>query len=581
MTVARIGRGVAIGIAYVAAVVWITWPLAPNAASHVVAAVPMMDLLYSMWAMAWTSTTLVTAPSTLGDAPIYHPAPDAFFYGPSAFGGLPLFAPVYWITGNPVMATNVAYMGGIALTACAMHLVVVHWTRSHLAGVIGGGVVLTNPWLVHFFGPATPHIVALEWMPLLALVAAVPAARLAAVAPLVALVVIQSLTDPVYVAPAVFGPLATLAALRLLRRETRAAGLRLVAALAISAAALAPLYAAYLGVRRENPQLEKQSAWPSVPSPVHVPFDLLHGFGPAVLPPATLTLIGVGLLARAWRRRRGDADAPIDAGWSTGALWAGVGIAMSLASVATADGGSMRTPVGLLLDLVGFRALRVPVRLGAAGLIGIAILAGMATAEIRRWLRATVRPPALAGLAGVAVAVAVLVPLVQAWGYGRLAGTDWKWTPAMVKLEPLAPPPPDLLHALSAIPGPILELPIPDDPLLGPMGQARAMYASIYHRRPLLNGYSSYYPRLFPQRMTAARMLPSSGMLAMLTRLTGLAGIWVHAAQLPRSEREQWLALGDDRRDIRLVARVGDDLVFAVGDLALTAPPADPYREGP
>jgi hypothetical protein len=559
-----VGANLAILVAYVAVVAWITWPLAPNAAAGVTAGVTSMDVLYSMWAMAWVSTSLLTAPGALANAPIYHPDPQALFYGPSALGGVPFFAPVYWSTGNPVLATNVVYLGGVAATAWTMHLVVRRWTGSTLAAIVAAGVVLTNPWLMHLFGPTTPHIVALQLLPLIAFVGAAPLPSPARAALLLLLVVAQSLTEPVYVAPAVFAPVAAVALLRLVHPRTWKTGLLLLGTLALAAVALLPLYQQYLAVRHANPFLSSQSAWPVAVPPTDVPFDLLHGIGPAVVPPATLALLAVGVVLLAVRRR-GGVRLGLDAAWSTGAVWAVVGIVLSLSPEVRWDGELVRTPMALLRDLTGVDVCRVPARLGVAGLMGIAILAGAALAEIARVVAARVRPPALAHACCAAVVAVVLVPLYQAWGYGGFAGTDLKWSPgSTTKIEVLEPPSAEWLDALATIDGPLLELPIPYDMMLGPLAQARAMYRSLYHHRPLLNGYSSYYPAGFRQRMAFAALLPSRSALGVLARSTGLAGIWVRTTGMSHAQRMQWLAVGDDRPDIRLVAQVGGDLLFAV-----------------
>src|SRR5881397_77853 len=54
------------------------------------------------------------------------------------------------------------------------------------------------------------------------------------------------------------------------------------------------------------------------------------------------------------------------------------------------------------------------------------------------------------------------------------------------------------------------------------------MYRSTFHWRPLLNGYSSYYPAGFGERMTIADHLPDADALTTLRRETGLDAILVH-----------------------------------------------------
>jgi hypothetical protein len=90
------------------------------------------------------------------------------------------------------------------------------------------------------------------------------------------------------------------------------------------------------------------------------------------------------------------------------------------------------------------------------------------------------------------------------------------------------------------------------------------MYRSIFHARPLLNGYQGYWPPGFSERMQLATMLPASFALDMLCRQTGLELILVHSGELSERQRAVWLAAAEDKRrgNPRLAARDGDDLLF-------------------
>jgi hypothetical protein len=535
--------------AYIGAVAWLTWPLAESALTAVRGnVITHLDAIYSLWAMAWTSHTLVTAPLQLPNANIYHPTPHAFFYGPGALGGVPLFAPVFWVTGNPVLACNVVFIGGVALTGWTTHLVVRRWTASDLAGIVAAATILTNGWFVYGFVQATPHMAMLQYLPLIAYGAARPARRLREMMPLLALVVAQSVTECVYVAPAVFALLGVLALLRLARAPSRAAGLRLLVVLALAALALAPLYAGYFVVRRENPNLDQQSVYPTHPFFYVLPRQLLtHGSGPAVFLPATITLVGLGLIALACRRWA-PGRAPARAGWAHGALWTIVGIVISLSPVTLSAYGRVPLPQALIPDL--YTHLRVPARLGTVGLVGAAVLAGMAFCELARWIDIRGRRRPIAALARLALATAAIVPLHV--GYGELQAHMTR-----SYAYPLTPPAERLVAEIRREPGPLVEVP--------PDLHGIAMYNSVFHRSPLLNGYSSYFPADFPARMALARELPAADALAALRARTGVAMVLVHISQLPRPQRTEWLRLaGDGRPDIFLAARTSNDLLFRV-----------------
>jgi hypothetical protein len=91
------------------------------------------------------------------------------------------------------------------------------------------------------------------------------------------------------------------------------------------------------------------------------------------------------------------------------------------------------------------------------------------------------------------------------------------------------------------------------------------MYRSIFHWRPLLNGYSGYWPAGFRERMELATRLPDAAALEALRRETGLTTLLVHAGDVGPERRATWLALAERGiPTLRLVARDGDDLLFAV-----------------
>jgi hypothetical protein len=71
-----------------------------------------------------------------------------------------------------------------------------------------------------------------------------------------------------------------------------------------------------------------------------------------------------------------------------------------------------------------------------------------------------------------------------------------------------------------------------------------AMARSIAHWRPLLNGYSSYFPQQYERSLLLAARLPDDlGALRALRQETGLELILVWPRQLPRPVRAAWEAL--------------------------------------
>ena len=139
--------------------------------------------------------------------------------------------------------------------------------------------------------------------------------------------------------------------------------------------------------------------------------------------------------------------------------------------------------------------------------------------------------------------------------------------PDRYDLLPATVPPSPVLDHLRRSDGPLLELPVRLPVVfLMLVAQTKAMYRSLFHDRPNLNGYTSYWPRGFQPRMQLADRLPDAGALAALRQQTGLAMVLVQLDLTPAARVPVWLALADDDTypDLRLVARTETELLFRV-----------------
>jgi len=563
--------GGAVLAAYLGVMVWLTWPLAGSLRSALPSShfACRFDLPYAIWALAYETHALATAPGRFADANIFHPATSALFYGQTGIGALPLFAPVFLATGNPALAGNVTFLLGLALTATALHLVVRRWTASHLAGAVAAATLLANQWLIWDFVPTAPHWATLELLPVIALLAATPFTSTWAALRLVPVLAVQCATDPVYIAPAVLAPLAVLAALRLARRSTRAAALRLLVALGLTVVALSPIYGAYVAVRSRNPDLARQTSW--VVTEASFPMPLVSRFFEAVVPlrlstPA-LVIVALGAVAALWNRRtRGPSASP--SGWRQGVLWLVVSGVLASPPVATVGTTRIRMPLGwaeLAMPVLG--TFRVPSRFGVSGLVGLAILCGVGFAALAGAIDGLLRlRPSVARVARTALAVAAVVWIYRTYVDGYRGFPSGTRMPPAYPTQPAPAVPAPFLAGLRASRAPLLELPARTG-LGSEAEQALAMYHSISHWRPLLNGYSSYWPVGFPERMAEAARLPEPGALEHLVETTGLGAVWVHTQALAPERRAAWSAPPPPQAGhagLVVVARGGPDVLYAV-----------------
>ncbi len=117
--------------------------------------------------------------------------------------------------------------------------------------------------------------------------------------------------------------------------------------------------------------------------------------------------------------------------------------------------------------------------------------------------------------------MSVLLAGAIVWGMLGYAGGVGPYVLPNVVPAPEQPPV-TIVRALVSHGGPVVEIPPgTESSVTDPTRHAHAMFHSIGNWQPLLNGYSSYYPRGFVERMTLAAALPER---SALDRLVGEAG---------------------------------------------------------
>ncbi len=566
---------------YGAVVCWLTWPLAARLGTHLPATAIAcnFDTLYTGWALAWQTHAIGAAGTALLGANIYHPAPNALLYGPPAFGAVPYFGAVFVPTGNPTLALNVLFLGAVAVAAALVHAVVRSWTGTAAAGFVAGSAFLASRWLFWDFVPTAPQFAVVFYIPLIVQIASAPRLTWRAALLLFLLVFLQGLSEIVYLAPAVMLPLGVIAVARLARPRTRRDGLALLAVVGSASLLLIGLHWPYFALVRRTPDLSSQSFWPTFePRPLELPWDLLGTYSPIAVPGVALLLIAAGGMKVIVRRLRRGPDAT-DRLWKHAALWVVVGTAMSLRE-RVAWRGMVVTLPHLALARSWFPAvsvIREPRRLAVVALVGLAFLAGLALAELLP--SGTRRPRIRFAHGAVAVGLAALMYLQYAraiWepeGYGQPL-------PAAYPLQEAIRGDSAVLRALREAAGPTIELPLwPPQPTIPPY-HAVPMYRSIFHWQPLLNGYSSYWPREFPELMTLAARLPDPQAVQDLRRRTALRFVLVRlTARLWNEERleplrQLWrdIAARHDRPDLELVAADDELMLFRVTEGPVTSP---------
>jgi hypothetical protein len=567
MTRRPVAATVATVVGWALALGWLTWPLAAGLGTHLphTSWICDFDLRQMIWALSWQSHALTTAPSRFYEANIYHPTPHALLYADAGFGALPYFLPTFLATGNPVLASNLMFLGSLVLTATLLHLVVARWTGLASAGLVAAAVFVTTRWVLWIWIPAAPNYAVLQALPVIIFLAADLDLSRGRRWLLGVLLVLHGMTTP-YHAASTLVPLAVLAGLRLLSARRRRAGARLAGTVAVATVCLAGIYAPYGWIRSIEPNLRYQTWWGYVRDvTMTLPYDLLfHPVRPTSVPIPFLLLIMIGLLSRCLPHPTRPPEEAI--AWRQGLLWTIVGLLLSLTPTVRVMDHVIRLPQAELVDrFPGLDLLRDPYRMGIAALFGLAILAGAAFAEVHRRIERLCHIPdahLLRALTASALVVFASGALAES---PRLNIELW---PRPYPLMAAAVPHSAIMARLREPGGPVLQLPIDPEAPFGEQlaAQGLAVFESIGHWRPLLNGYGGFFPATFVERMRLAARLPDAAALAALRRETGVEMVFVRGdlPTLPARERWDELANRGGGDGLRLVVREGSDFLFAV-----------------
>ena len=554
--------------AYVLLTAALTWPLALHAGSLVPN--DLGDPLLNTWILDWNART-VPLTARWWNAPLFYPAPGIMAFSEHLLG-LSLFTtPVILVTGNPLLAYNVAFFLSFVLSALAAYFLVFTLTRRHdcafLAGLAFGFAPYRMAQLAHV------QVLSSYWMPVaLAAVHRYFAGRRARWAVLFAVAwLMQALSCGYYLFYLsvlvglwlpwfVSGP----ASRRLL--------LRLGAIWAAVALVLVPVLYGYwhfqraYGLRREITEIVSFSA--DVASLLKAP-DSLRFWGwlnvvehpeSQLFPGLTVTALVVAGLVAGWRSAAREKIGRLKI--------ARVFVLLAILFFAIAASPFFFGP--WKIEIAGVRLLSVgtphkPLSLGLLFLIVAAAmhpsvrtawrrrsaLAFYALAAIAMWLFSLGPAPTLLNNPVIYKAPYAWLMLLPGVDSIRVPARFWMLAAmclavaAGLALRQLTTRWPRMTRALPVVacvgvladswPAPIrLENPPASRPAhtravarlelpAGPSHDPTALYRAIEHRRPLLNGYSGYFaPHYWPLRYLLQEHDP-----ALLTRLSALGPIEV------------------------------------------------------
>jgi hypothetical protein len=531
-----------------------TWPLARQMQDTLIS---WGDPVFQTWTLGWNWHALRTDPLGIFDANVFYPWRNTLAYSDHLFGQTLLALPVLALTGNAILADNIAVLTAFFLSGLAMYLLVYDMTRSRAAGVLAG--------LAYAYAPSRMahlehlHLLSAQWAPLVLLclrrimLPALPGPRRPSpgwlgrlerrlpprarnwrdkrwYVALAACFLMQGLSGVYFfyftiVMLVLAGGWYALAALGDADREAFRRLLLAAGACAVAGLLLFPTLWPYqrvhddLGIERTTEEVGVWSAnardylavWPRNRLYNEALDRNFRHIEQALFPGLFLLVMGaIGLTHRAAGRDR----------WLLLTVALGAGM-LSLGLSKEFAGRVWTLPYQVFYDwLPGFRAIRVPARLGLLALVGLAGLAGLGVAQVWRVVTEELRffvwyPERLARqsvLAGVLL-------FTLALGWVGLEGLNRMELPDPLPTESIRPD----YDWIAAHPAPTLELPMGD----GPVASAWPNFWSLFHWNQTVNGYSgivppTYYP--FRERM---RAFPSDDTLWLLQGI-GVENILLH-----------------------------------------------------
>ena len=485
-------RSAYVTIALTLVAVLITWPLAAQLTHSLPG--DYGDPVFVTWVMAWVNGSLVGGSwEGFWTANIFFPERNTLAFSEHFIAQSVMVAPVYWVTGNPILSYNIAFLLTFVLTGLGTYLLTRTLTGSDAAGYVAAFIAAFNQYRL-VFEVAHLHTLSIQWFPfaLYALHRYLATDRwryLIAAAAALVLLNLSSIYYMAYCAP--FVVLFTLVeGARLKRLTTLRVWLELWATAAVVAFITVPFLLPYidvqqrLGVQRSVEEIMRFSAM----------LDHYRVVLPALVPALALALIGVvgGVLVPSAR-------------WVIVSTLALLMLAfwLSLGPVPQSAGQPLNWPglYGLLHNYVpGYSGLRVPARFAMLFFVFLAVLGGLGVAIVeRRW------PTVGRAIGAAALAMFLVQGQPGAFPLNHSLASPGLVTPPPAYLTP-QPHPPAIYRAVNALrPGAILaELPFGDS-----WYDVRYMYFSAWHRRRLLNGYSGLFPPsyLARQRVLAKPLL--------------------------------------------------------------------------
>ena len=522
------------------------------------------DSVFFTWVVNWGLHALRTAPLTLFDANIAFPYRNAFAFSEHMMATSILSVPVALVSRNPILIYNAVVLLTFVISGWGMYVLGARLTGSWWAGIVVGFVFAFSAYryahLIHV------QLLGTHWMPFVFLFfpAALKSGRWRDCLRAAIFWGLLTLSSWYY---GLFAPIVLCLFLTgyLLLRVTAVSWqtlIKLSLAFVLVALVVFPFVIPYfqvqkdLGFSRTVDEAISGSAdlqdylkvpesnwlWGGILGSNQVEHILFPG----------LTVLGLAIIGlwSSMANRKFLADSNLRFVWLFGLLGMG-SLVLSLGPYLKVFGHRSNIPLPYLLlhkFVPGYGAIRAPSRFGVFVFFSLSILAGYG---IRHLLFLAENRSARSAVTGALIAVLLVV--------------EHAVFPLDVSLEL---PTGDKIPAVYKW----IDENTPSDAVLFEIGfdsdwnewksqTTRYMYYSIYHWRPLVNGYSGFTPSFTSNVAKESRIFPTTRLLSVLRDIE-TDYIVIHSDRVDDWNAEQVIALIKEHSDLELVAQFDSDYVI-------------------
>ena len=505
-----------VAAAYLGVTIVTSWPLATRLTTSL--AGDYGDSAFIAGVMGWVARHLTAllqgdtgAWSAMWQAPIFAPEASTLAYSDHFTAQAAQALPIYWLTGNPLLAYNLMHLAAFVLTALAAHLLAYRFTGSHVAGAVAGLTFAFSHYRL-YWSLAHLQTLSVHWwiFALLALDVFAETGALWALAGATGGIVALSLSSTYLMAfSALFTPLFAVWALaRYGRLRDRGRWLGLAGAGVASLLCVWPFVRPYVAMRQS---LDFTRTLPEV---IGNSVTLAGYWGEMPWLGAVVIMAAVGMAVRPGPSPREPSRAA-KAGLLAMALAA---LTLALGPVIVVGATSLPGPYDVLFNYIpGFGGLRVAHRFAVVGLLFLSVLAGVGAARIAQWR------------VGI-VAVIVLTFLATRTAWTRPYPIDLplerhELAAIPEYLRPTAATPP-IYRFVRMLPATAVLVELP----FGDIGyEIRYTFFTLAHERRILNGYSGVQPPSYLTRLPVLRA-PLADLDASWRALTPATHVVVHTA---------------------------------------------------